>query len=38
MAPYIIITIATGGMIGIALPLALYWDRQQHRNNDQRNR
>jgi|AntDeeMinimDraft_4_1070355.scaffolds.fasta_scaffold51959_1 hypothetical protein len=28
MTPYIVITIAAAGMLGVALPLVLYWERQ----------
>jgi len=33
MTAYIVITIAIVGMLGVALPLALHWDKQQKRHN-----
>lgn len=29
MTPYIVISIIAVGMLGVAMPLALHWDRQQ---------
>lgn len=36
MTPYIVITIAAAGMLGVALPLALHWDRQQRERQNRR--
>lgn len=35
MTPYIVIGIAVGGMLGVALPLALYLDRRDRRDRRQ---
>lgn len=36
MTPYIVISIIAIGMLGVAMPLALHWDRQQRKHEKRR--